>query len=448
MVAIARLAVPIAVVQVGLIFMGVVDTAMVGRVSGEHLAAVALGNLYFFACAVFGMGALFALDPIISQAHGANDQEAIRRGVQRGWVFACGLTVVACLAILPARPIMSALGQPEGVVPIAAAYALVSIPGVFPFYGFIVLRQTLQSMGRVTPIVVVILVSNVLNGFLNWILVYGNLGAPAMGAVGSSWATTISRWFMMFALLAAGWKVLGGYHHPFRREALAIQPLLKMLKLGAPIGVQFFFEFGIFGAIGLAMGLIGTIPMAAHQVALNLASLTFMAAVGVMQAASVVVGQAVGSDDAPRARRSAGAGLVIVTGLMVITGGSFLLFPEILAGWYTNQPEVLAITVSLIPIAGFFQVFDGLQAVAAGVLRGVGDTVVPMIVNLLGFWIIGLPVSLYLGFRTSLGPDGLWWGLVVGLAAVSVFLLLRVRIRFGRDLQRIVLDEAAPPGVP
>lgn len=183
--------------------------------------------------------------------------------------------------------------------------------------------------------------------------------------------------------------------------------------------------------------------MAAHQVALSLASVTFMAAVGIMQAASVVVGQAVGSDDAPRARRSAGAGLILTTGLMTCTGALFLLTGETLAGWYTNQPEVLAITVSLIPLAAFFQVFDGLQAVAAGVLRGVGDTVIPMIVNVLGFWLIGLPVSFYLGFRTDLGPEGLWWGLVVGLAAVSIFLLLRVRVRFGRDLHRITLDEPA-----
>ncbi len=268
-----------------------------------------------------------------------------------------------------------------------------------------------------------------------------------MGAVGSSWATTLSRWFMMFALLAVGWKVLGRYHHPLRREALAKEPFLKMIKLGTPIGAQFFLEFGIFGAIGLLMGLLGTVPMAAHQVALNLASLTFMAAVGVMQAASVIVGQSVGADDAPRARRLAGAGLVLAVGVMMLTGGTFLLFPEFLAGLYTDQPEVLVITVSLIPIAGFFQVFDGLQVVAVGVLRGVGDTVVPMIVNILGFWVIGLPVSLYLGFRTELGPDGLWWGLVLGLAVVSVFLLLRVRVRFGQDLRRIVVEDRTEVGV-
>jgi MATE family, multidrug efflux pump len=442
--AIARLAVPVAVVQVGLIFMGVVDTAMVGRVSGEHLAAVALGNLYFFGCAVFGMGALFALDPIVSQAYGAGDEEAIRRGVQRGWIFSVGLTVLASLPLLAARPFMTVLGQPEAVIPIAVGYVLVSIPGVLPFYGFIVLRQTLQSMGKIAPIVVVILTSNVLNAFLNWILVYGNLGAPALGAVGSSWATTISRWFMMFVLLAVSWRIVGRYHHPFRREALAKEPFLRMVRLGAPIGAQFFLEFGIFGAIGLLMGLLGTIQMAAHQVALNLASLTFMASVGVMQAASVVVGQAVGAEDAPRARRSAGAGLIIAVGMMIVTGGTFLLFPEFLAGLYSDQADVLAITVALIPIAGFFQVFDGIQAVAAGVLRGVGDTVVPMIVNVLGFWLIGMPVSLYLGFRTPMGPYGLWWGLVVGLVAVSLFLLVRVRIRFGRDLTRIALDE---PGV-
>ncbi len=340
---------------------------------------------------------------------------------------------------MPGRPLLTFLRQPTDVIPLAANYALVSIPGVLPFYCFIVLRQSLQSMGRVGPIVVVILLANVANVFFNWVLIFGNLGAPAMGAIGSAWATTLSRWFMLFTLLGVAWPLIRPYLRPLRPDALDIGPLLRMCRLGIPIGIQIFLEFGVFGAIGILMGTLGTIPMASHQVAINLASITFLMAVGVTLATTVLVGQAVGSGDPERARRSAGAGLVIAGTLMSFTGATFLIIPGLLARIYTPDLEVVALAATLIPVAGIFQVFDGLQAVGSGVLRGVGDTLAPMLVNLVGFWLIGLPISLYLAFPRGLGPLGLWWGMAAGLGAVALFLLIRVRIRFGRDLTRIPL---------
>lgn len=438
-----RLALPVATVQVGFMFMGVVDTIMVGHVSARDLAAVALGNLYFFLAASFGLGTLFSLDPLVSQAFGAGDREGIARGMQRGFVLAAGLAVVASLLLIPGRPLLTFLRQPTEVVPIAADYALVSIPGVLPFYGFIVLRQSLQSMGRVAPIVVVILLANLANVFFNWALIFGHMGMPAMGAVGSGWATTLSRWLMLVLLLAVAWPLLRGYLRPLRPEALARGPLLAMFRLGAPIGVQFFLEFGVFGVIGIFIGWLGTVPMASHQVAINLASLTFMAAVGITQATTVLVGQAVGAGDPARARRSAGAGLLLVGGVMSLTGVLFLTLPELLARIYSTDMVVVGLAATLIPVAGIFQVFDGLQAVASGVLRGVGDTMAPMVVNILGFWLIGLPISLYFGFRAGFGAVGLWWGLAAGLAAVSLFLLIRVRTRFARDFTRLSLDADA-----
>jgi MATE family multidrug resistance protein len=214
-----------------------------------------------------------------------------------------------------------------------------------------------------------------------------------------------------------------------------------MLRLGAPIGVQFGLEFGAFGAIGVLMGWLGTLAMAGHQVALNLASLTFMVPLGISQATAVLVGQGVGREDPPGARRAAGAGIILGGAFMAGTAALFLLFPELLSRIYTVDPEVVAVAVLLIPLAGVFQIFDGLQVVASGVLRGVGDTRSPMIVNLLGFWCIGMPISLWLGFRAGVGPVGLWWGLVAGLGSVAVFLLVRVRFRMGRDLRRIVIDD-------
>ena len=434
-----RLALPMAAVQVGFMFMGAVDTVMVGHLSARDLAAVALGNLYFFLTTSFGLGTLFALDPLVSQAFGAADRDGIARAIQRGFVIALGLAVFSSLLLTSGRPLLTFFRQPADVIPLAADYALVSIPGVLPFYLFVVLRQSLQSMGRVRPIVVVIVLANLANVLFNWVLIFGNLGAPALGAVGSGWATTLSRWFMLLALLGIAWPLIRSYVRPLRTDALDIEPLKRMCRLGFPIGIQFFLEFGVFGAIGILMGTLGTIPMASHQVAINLASITFMMAVGVTQATTVLVGQAVGSGDPDRARRSAGAGLVIAATVMAFTGAVFLTIPGLLARLYTPDLEVLGLATTLIPVAGIFQIFDGLQAVGSGVLRGVGDTLAPMVVNLVGFWMIGLPVSLYLAFPGGLGPLGLWWGMAAGLAAVALFLLMRVRIRFGRDLTRIPL---------
>jgi MATE family multidrug resistance protein len=438
-----RLAVPVAVVQLAMMSMGTVDTIMVGRVSATDLAAVALGNLYFFGVAVFGMGVLFVLDPVIAQAIGAGDAEGVARGVQRGGVLSAGLTVMATLLLLPAGGVLQLLRQPEDVVPVAAGYALVSIPGVLPFYLFVVLRQSLQAMGRVVPILVTVLLANLVNVGLNWILIFGHLGAPALGAVGSGWATSFSRWFMALALLAMAWPLMREVVAPLRREVLSVAPLRRLLRIGAPIGIQQLLEFGVFGAAGLLMGLMGTVAMASHQVALNLAALAFMIPVGVAQASAVLVGQAVGRGDPPGARRAAGAGLVVGTAFMACSAALFLTQAPWLARAYTDAMAVAAVASALIPIAGLFQVFDGIQVVAAGVLRGVGDTRVPMLVNLVGFWGLGLPVSALLGFRTELGPAGIWWGLAAGIGAVALLLLGRVRVRFGRDLRRLIVDE--PP---
>jgi len=435
------LALPVAAVQVGMMAMGVADTVMVGHFSARDLAAVALGNLYFFTAVVFPMGLLMSLDPLVSQAVGAGDREAVGRAMQRGGILALAFSLPAGLALVPGQQILEFLRQPGDVVPVAAGYALVSVPGIFPFLAFIVLRQTLQAMGRMAPLVVTIVLANLANLFLNWLLIFGNFGFPELGAVGSGWASTLSRWIMFLGLAGSAWPLLKGFLLPLRREALQGKPLLRMVRIGAPIGVQFTLEFGAFGAIGILMGWLGAIAMAGHQVALNLASLTFMVPLGISQATAVRVGQGVGRGDPPGARRAAGAGLLLGMGFMTVTAGLFLFFPHLLARIYSDDPAVVALAVLLIPLAGVFQVFDGIQVVSSGVLRGVADTRSPMLVNLLGFWCIGMPVSAWMGFRAGAGPVGLWWGLVLGLASVAVILLFRIRSRMGADLRRIVVED-------
>jgi MATE family multidrug resistance protein len=440
--AMLRLALPVAAVQLGIMAMGVTDTIMVGHVSPAALASVALANLYFFVGGIFGQGTLMVLDPVISQAVGARDDESISRAIQRGLLLSLALTVFTCATFIPVKPVLAALRQPAEVIPGAASYVWIAIPGVFPFYAFIVFRQSLQAMGRVAPVLWTVLVANVLNAALNWVFIYGNLGSPPMGVAGSSVATSISRWVMALLLLALSSRQVAHHLTPWRPETGAFQPLLRMLRLGLPIGVQYLLEYGAFAAAALLMGVLGTIQMAAHQIAINLASFTFMVPLGVSTATAVMVGHAIGAGDETQARRSAIAGILIGTAFMCASALTFLLVPGLLARAYTRDATVVALASTLIPIAGVFQVFDGIQAVAAGVLRGIGDTHAPAVINVVGFWLIGLPVSWALAFRMGGGAVGLWWGIVVGLAAVALILLARVRVRLGRTMRRVIIDEA------
>lgn len=247
----------------------------------------------------------------------------------------------------------------------------------------------------------------------------------------------------MLGLLGLSWRDLAPHLDHLRSEVLEFGPLLKMLWIGVPIGLQFQLEMGVFSVVALLMGRIGTQAIAAHQIAINIASLTFMVPLGVSGAAAVLVGQAVGAGDIAGARRGALAALLAGAGFMLVSGLTLTVLPGLLAGVYTRDPAVLSVAITLIPIAGVFQVFDGLQVVSIGVLRGVGDTRTPLLVNILGFWLIGLPVSLTLAFRAGLGAPGLWWGLVVGLILVAGFLVFRVAQRLSRGIGRIVVDQPA-----
>jgi multidrug resistance protein, MATE family len=445
--ALLRLALPIVVVQLGIMFMGVIDTIMVGHLSARALAAVALGNLYFWACYIFGMGVIMALDPVIAQAVGARDEVAVARGFQRGFLVAVLLTLPISIVLLFADPILRALGQPPDVVPLAVSYVLFCIPGVLPLLGFTVLRQTLQAMELVRPIVLTMIVANCANIVLNWVLIFGKLGAPALGVAGAAWATSAARWLMVILLFAVAWRPLRRYLLPLRADTFSLAPLGRMIALGAPIGLQFQLEYGIFAVVGLLMGTLGTTPLAAHQVAINIASFTFMVPMGVAAAVAVLVGHAVGRGDAVEARQAATAALVIGVGFMGLMAIVLLVAPGLIARIYTADGGVIAIALVLIPLAGFFQVFDGMQVVCGGILRGLGDTHSPLIANIVGFWVLGLPLGVWLGLWLGHGPAGLWWGLVVGLAVVGLALLVRVQVRMKRAVTRVRIDYVEAPEI-
>jgi MATE family multidrug resistance protein len=326
------------------------------------------------------------------------------------------------------------------VIPDAAAFARISALGVLPFLLFVAFRQVLQAESRVAPVVWTILAANALNVLLNWVLIYGHLGSPALGVRGSAIATVVSRLGMATLLLALSWPHLKRHLLHFDRASFDLAPLRRMLALGLPIGLQLFLEISAFGTVGLMTGTFGADQVAAYQISLNMAALTFMVPTGVAAAAAVRVGNAIGAGDASRARYAARLSYLVCICFMSTTAILFLVLPEELAGLYTRDTTVIAIAGLLVPIAGVFQIFDGMQAVGAGVLRGLGDTRVPLLAMLAGYWLIGVPVSVVLGFHTNLGSVGLWWGFVAGLASVAAFLLVRVQVMFRRGVERLHID--------
>jgi len=441
--ALVRLAVPIVAVQVGIMLLGVVGTIYVGHVSAQALASVALGNLYVYGLFAFGMGTLWAVDPIVTQALGARDHDAASLGVQRGLVLAVVLGVVLTIACLPAEAVLRLLREPPELVPEAARFVRLTAPSLLPSLLFVPLRQALQALHRPRAIVFAIVACNVVNLLMNELFVRGRFGMPALGSTGAALAITAARYTQFGALVLFAGRRLAPYVRPWRREALARGPLLRTLRIGLPIGAQNSVEFTTFAMISVFAGWFGASAIGGHQVAINLASLMYMVPLGTGSAAAVLVGRAIGAGDLPHARRVAASALLVGPGFMVLSAGLLFVFAHRLAAIWTSVPEVVTVAVALIPIASVFQVFDGVQVVSAGVLRGAGDTRAPLLANLTGFWLMGMPVSLVLGFRAHLGVVGLWWGFVAGLAGVALFLLLRVRRVLSRPVARVHV-EATP----
>ena len=428
-----RLAAPVAFVQLGMMALGVVDVAMVGHVSERALASVSLGHTFTFALMIVGMGVLHVLDPLVAQAYGAGDRQAQLLAIQRGLVLALMLSVPLAAAIAAGRPLLLLLsGQPE-VVPYAHGYALAIAPGLPAFFVFLVLRQTVQAMSVVRPVIIAVVIANVANVFLNLAFVHGRFGFPAMGPVGSGVASTICRFLMAAVIAFAAWPVLRPLWRAPDRALLRPGPYLPMLARGLHIGVQMSLEVWLFNAVAILMVRMGTLELAGHAVAMNLAAITFMIPLGIGAAASTRVGNAIGRADLAGARLSSRVALAMGGAVMVLSGATFMLFPEPLASLYTDDAAVIGMASTLLPIAGLFQVFDGTQAVGAGVLRGAGDTRVPAIISFIGFWVLGLPAGCLLAYVARLGPAGLWGGLTVGLAAVAVLLVLRIRKTLGGD---------------
>jgi MATE family multidrug resistance protein len=420
-----RLAGPLAAAQAGTQIMSLVDLAVIGRLGAQELGAAGLGNNIFFAISILGIGVNLGVDPMISQAFGAGDAVRARHVMWQGVWLAFGVTVALTIVLLFAPLLLPLFDVAEPLRPFASQFLLVRTAGLAPMLLFFVLRAYLQSQHITRPMVVAMLIGNVFNLISDLILVFGWGPFPRMGVAGAALSTDLGA---VLQLAVVVWTVksihlpphdAGVLHHPKWPE------IRQAIRIGLPIGIQLAAEIGVFTLVGLLAGHLGAIDLAAHQLVLAFISFTFTISVGVASAGAVRVGLAVGARDQPRTRTAGFAAIVGGTGVMIIGAAVFAFFPRPIARLLTDQEVVIAAAVPIFLIAAVFQLSDGLQAVGAGILRGAGDTTFPLGSNLVGHWLVGLPIALYLGFHRNMGIVGLWWGLCAGLTAVAILLLLR-----------------------
>lgn len=424
-----RLSLPVAGAQLGGMLMGVVDTVMVGRVGVEALAAASIANAWIFALLLFGQGLVQGIDPLVTQAHGAGDGRRAGLAAQRGAVLAVLVSLPLGVLFLFTEDVLLALGQSPELTAAAHRYTVVQAGSIPCYLLFIALRQFLQGREIVRPALWVTLVANVFNAVANYALIFGALGAPALGLLGAGIATALSRLFMLLLLLA--WVARFRLHRDawvsWGRAALDGPELRRVLALGFPVALQMSLEICAFSAATLIAGRLGAIALAAHTIVLNLASLSFMVPLGISQGAVTRVGNLLGAGTPHAARRAAWVALLLGGSVMTVSATAFVLLRNLLPAIYTPDSNVIALAASILPIAAAFQIFDGIQVVGSGILRGMGQTRPAAAFNLIGYWLLGLPVGAWLALWTGWKLAGLWWGLCLGLAVVACSLLLWLR---------------------
>jgi MATE family multidrug resistance protein len=420
------LAVPVVIAELGWITMGMVDTLMVGSLGPEAIGAVGLGSALFMAVGVFAMGMLLGLDTLVSRAYGAGRIDECHRWLFHGIALSLGLTLPVSGLLLLVSAGLDKWGMDPAVLRLTGPYLDAVTWSVLPLLLYSALRRYLQGMGSVRPVMIALVIANVVNVIVNWVLIYGRLGAPALGVRGAAWATVLSRVVMAGFLIAV---ILYREHDQRPRlmeTPLRIRPdwMRRLVALGVPAALQLTLEVGVFAAASALASRFSPPALAAHQIALNFVGFTFMVPLGIASAGAVRVGHAIGRCDGPGAARAGWTALLFGVLFMAASATIFLAAPRTLIGAFTSDTAVVEIGVSLLAVGAGFQLFDGLQGVGTGVLRGLGDTRTPMLWNLAAHWAVGLPIGYALAFHTDLQVIGLWWGLSTGLIICGVALLV------------------------
>jgi multidrug resistance protein, MATE family len=426
-----KLAIPVAIGQLGHIMLGITDSIMVGQVGAVPLAASSLVNGIVFLILVFGLGMTLAITPLVSIARGKgqNDQCGV---ILRQSLLLNSIVMLLLLGIvILLADLIVYMNQEEAVAIQATSYAKIIAFSIIPFMIFQVYRQFIDGLAFTKPAMYVTLTANLVNVFGNWVFIYGNLGMPAYGLDGAGYATLITRSFMaaslmMYVLTVKRYKE---YEPTFKFRNINWPVIKELIRVGVPTGFQHFFEVGAFSFSAIMIGWLGSTQLAAHQIALSLASVSFMIILGISAAGTIRVGFAFGRKKINDVRRSGFLTTIFAAAVMACFGVVFVLFREQLPLIFSDEPAVIQIAASLIIVAALFQISDGAQAAGLGILRGITDVRIPMIITFIAYWVIGLPTGYILGFTFRMEVVGIWIGLLAGLTAAAVMLNIRFIIK-------------------
>lgn len=429
---------PLALAELGWMAMGVVDTIMAGPLGAGAVGAGSLGNMVFYPVATWGVGVLLGMDTLVSQSFGAKDREDCRRTLVSGVWLALGIAPLLALFVWGLIPLLGAAGANPQVMLLLAPYLKALIPGVLPLLLFTAFRRYIQAVDIVKPVTFALVSANLVNFAGNWVLMYGHWGAPAMGLAGSGWSTSIARAYMAAVLwVAIVWhgRQSGSrlFHLPWRPD---IARMRRLIGLGLPAAAQMGLEGAVFGIVSVLAARLDEASLAAHGIAVQVIATTYMVPLGISSAAAVRVGQAVGRKDGQGVAVSGWAALLLSSLFMGAAGLALWAAPRSIVRMFIGDPAVIATGGVLLRIAAFFELFDGVQVVATGALRGLGDTRTPMLLHFAGYWLVGLPVAYVLCFRYGWGAAGIWFGLSAALILIGAALVAAWRrraIRFGQD---------------
>ena len=437
--AITVMGLPLVGGHLGQIAIGVSDTVMAGWYSVEALAAVTLASTYFFVLLIFGSGFAWGVMPLVAAFDAEGDEVGLRRATRMGMWLSMGFAVLALPLMIWSRPIMALMGQDQALADMVDGYLFIAAWGIFPALMVMVLKSYLAALERTQVVLWITLLAGVANVLANYAFIFGNWGAPELGVRGAAIASVTSHSVSLVAVVVyVLWKM--PQHQMFvRLWRPDWEMLARVFRLGLPIGFTGLSEVGLFAASAVMMGWLGTVALAAHGIALQLASITFMVHLGISNVATIRAGNAYGRRDPAHLARGAIMATVMSALVAVVTVFVFVMWPEPLINLFMQRDEpareqILAIGVALLAMASLFQLVDGAQAVALGILRGVQDTTVPMILAGFSYWIVGMPASYLLGFVFDLEGVGVWLGLVFGLGVAAILLNARF---WGSVLKRL-----------
>ena len=425
------LAVPISIGQLGHVMMGVIDSIMVGQIGSVPLAAASLVNGLFFLILVLGFGMSYAVTPLVAISKGAKKCSDCGVVLNQSLIVNIIFSVLLTLLIVFGADLISYLDQSPEVARLAISYMKILGYSVIPFMIFQTLRQFQEGLSFPRPAMLIAIIANVTNAFFNWILIYGNLGFPKLGLDGAGYATFTTRILMCVAIIFVTLKSKSftEYNPHFKLREIDSKIIRKLLRIGLPSGFTYFFEVGAFTFSAVMIGWLGSVPLAAHQIGINLASVTYMVILGVSSAGTIRVANAVGQSDIGETRRAGFSALVLAASFMFSSGIIFILFRNFLPTIYINEKAVIELAADLLIVAAMFQISDGMQATGAGILRGLTDVKVPMIIIFSAYWLLGIPVAYLLGFVYEMGTIGIWIGLLIGLTTVAILLFIRFNIK-------------------